>query len=79
MNLFRSEEHVRQWPLYDPASAAGTLPLGAFLEVFSQRLFRERLAPDYVSRVPSLRGDLLAALAWVSNNASFWQPAPPTG
>ena len=79
MNLFRSEEHVRQWPLYDPASAAGTLPLGAFLEVFSQSLFRQRLTPDYVSRVPRLRDDLLATLARVSNNAPFWQPAPPAG
>ena len=77
MNLFRSEEHVRQWPLYDPASAEGTMPLVAFLEVFSQPLFRERLAPDYVSRVPSLRGDLIATLARVSNNALFWQPRPP--
>ena len=77
MNLFRSEEHVTNWPLYDPASAAGTMPLTAYLEVFSRPLFRERLAPDYVARVPSLRGDLLTTLARVSNDAPFWQPRPP--
>ena len=77
MNLFRSEEHVRTWSLFDPASAEGTLPLAAFHELFSTPLFRERLAPDYVARVPSLRGEMLSTLARVTNGAAFWQPRPP--
>ena len=77
MNLFRSEEHVSRWSLFDPASAEGILPLAAFHEVFSTPLFRERLAEDYVSRVPNLRGELIARLARVSGGAAFWQPRPP--
>ena len=52
MNLFRSEEHVRNWSLYAPESADGIMPLADYAILFSTGLFRERLQPDYLLRLP---------------------------
>ena len=53
MNLFRSEEHVRRWAGFDPASAAGILPAAELHAKLFARFgrYRERLAPDYLDRV----------------------------
>ena len=50
MNLFRSEEHIRNWARFDPATAEGIVPLEAVVRVFSGSMFRRRLDPDYVTR-----------------------------
>ncbi len=49
MNLFRSEEHARNWVGWDPAYAEMLQPLAYWLERFSADRFRERLRPDYIS------------------------------
>jgi len=46
MNLFRSEEHVRRWALFDPASEDGIRPIQEFAALFSLPMFRERSALD---------------------------------
>ena len=56
MNLFRSEEHVLSWTRYDPGSAEGTMPL-RLAALFGGELFRERLAPDYLLRMPQMMGE----------------------
>ena len=50
MNLFRSEEHARNWREFDPQFTASLQPLAHWVELFSEDRFRARGAPDYISR-----------------------------
>lgn len=50
MNLFRSEEHVRRWPLYFQAADDYVMPVADWAEVFSVSMFRHRLDNDYLAR-----------------------------
>ena len=76
MNLFRSEEHVRNWVQYDPDSADGTMLLKDYAALFSGGMFRERLAPDYVLRLPQLAGDWVATLIKLGKTGNFWRLRP---
>jgi len=51
MNLFRSEEHARNWSSYDPATVDNLQPLADYLDRFSAERFRERDRRDYISWV----------------------------
>jgi hypothetical protein len=73
MNLFRSEEHVLNWTPYDPGSADGTMSLRDYADLFGVGLFRERLAPDYLLRIPQLAGEWIAALAKMGKTGPFWR------
>ncbi len=72
MNLFRSEEHVRRWSRYDPASREGTLSLGDWVRVFSVEYCRARLEPDYFLRAWDLRPGLFEALEQLGKTGDFW-------
>lgn len=76
MNLFRSEEHVRNWSLYDAESADGIMSLRDYATLFGVGLFRERLSPDYVLRIPQLAGDWIATLVKLGKTGPFWQLRP---
>lgn len=56
MNLFRSEEHARNWPSFDPAMASMLKPVAAWAEIFSNPFFRERGRSDYISWTRSEAG-----------------------
>lgn len=78
MNLFRSEEHARQWPRFDPASEEGIRPVANFVTIlFVLPRYRERPAPDYLLRVGELSGDLPAALERLGRSRPFWRLSPP--
>jgi len=78
MNLFRSEEHVRQWALFDPSSAEGTRPVSDFATIlFVLPRHRERLAPDYLLRLTELSRDLPTRLEQFGRGAPFWRLTPP--
>ncbi len=49
MNLFRSEEHARNWVGFNPAYAETLQPLSYWAERFSSENFRSRLRSDYIS------------------------------
>ncbi len=74
MNLFRSEEHAKNWSKYEPESEDGILPLAQWAEIFSEPLFRNRLQADYLSQ----RGDNLTGLnvafAKAGGDSEFWRP-----
>ncbi len=74
MNLFRSEEHVQNWSHYDPASAESIMPLANWATVFSGPLCRNRLQPDYLSRVNEYAAELLASLQKLGKAGPFWTP-----
>ena len=73
MNLFRSEEHVKNWSQYHPESADGTMPLGDYATLFGIRLFRERLEPDYVLRLMELAPEWITTLVNLGKTGPFWQ------
>ena len=73
MNLFRSEEHVRNWVQYDPDSADGTMPLRDYAMLFSGSMFRERLSPDYLLRIPELAREWVGILIKLGKTGSFWR------
>ncbi|MGD0210707.1 MAG: hypothetical protein ABSC14_06980 [Desulfomonilia bacterium] len=74
MNLFRSEEHIRNWPRYDPVTAEGILPLKDLVTVFSGNLFKRRLDTDYVSRSQEYTMELLNVLSEIGKTRPFWKP-----
>jgi len=49
MNLFRSEEHIRNWVRYDPVTEEGILPLEDLVKFFSGKFSKKRLDLNYVS------------------------------
>jgi len=49
MNLFRSEEHARNWARFNPEFEENLNPLTYWLERFAGERFRARSRPDYIS------------------------------
>jgi hypothetical protein len=49
MNLFRSEEDIRNWVQFDAGTEEGIIGLDDLLKLFSGRYFRKRLDPDWFS------------------------------
>jgi len=73
MNLFRSEEHVKNWSGYDPVSADAIMPLADWALVFSGPLMRKRLDQDYLARVQEYIPELFSALHKLGKTGPFWQ------
>ena len=49
MNLFRSEEHARNWSGYDPEMDDSLRSLSDWAELFSNPFFTQRGRHDYIS------------------------------
>jgi hypothetical protein len=71
MNLFRSEEHIRNWSGFKANAEEGIKKLSDVVVLFSANFFRRRLESDYVSRMPDYLKELMGILKGMS---SFWQP-----
>ena len=56
MNLFRSEEHARDWEEFDPRMAHLLRPVEWWAETFSSPIFTERGRRDYISWVTGPEG-----------------------
>ena len=74
MNLFRSEEHIRNWARYDPAAEQGILPLENIVKVFSGKFMQKRLDPNYVSHVQEYFGEVLFVISEIAKMRPFWTP-----
>ncbi len=74
MNLFRSEEHVKNWPSYDPVSAESIMPVSSWATAFSGPLHRNRLEPDYLSRMHEYATEMFMALGKLGKAGPFWTP-----
>ena len=74
MNLFRSEEHVKNWSQYDAVSAESIMPLANWALAFSGPLFRNRLKPDYLSRIKEYASELVLSLKKLGKVGAFWTP-----
>lgn len=76
MNLFRSEEHIRNWNGYQPGTEGGIVALKDLVGLFSLDFMRRRLDPDYVSRRGEYVNGFLAAVAQVAKKNPFWALEP---
>ncbi len=72
MNLFRSEEHVRNWSGFQAGTEEGIVRLPDMLGIFSGNFFRRRLDPDYMSRFREYAGEFVKAVAALGR--PFWAP-----
>ncbi len=49
MNLFRSEEHARNWDGFVHAMESSLQPVSEWADIFANPFFRERGRGDYIS------------------------------
>jgi hypothetical protein len=56
MNLFRSEEHARNWESFDESMVSALKPVAEWADIFSNQFFRQRGRPDYISWMSSGEG-----------------------
>ena len=70
MNLFRSEEHARNWSGFKPDTDEGIIPLGDLAALFSGNYFHRRLDDDWVSRSREYAIELGKEFA---KRGPFWQ------
>jgi len=76
MNLFRSEEHVQNWSLYDPDTLEGIMPLADWLAIFSTEGRKHVLDADFISSWRPKRGqERDEVFARLGKSGSFWQQA----
>ena len=71
MNLFRSEEDVRNWSGFKAGTEEGINRLSDIVGLFSGNFFSKRLEPDYASR---MEGYLVEFMNVLKGMGSFWQP-----
>ena len=70
MNLFRSEEHVRNWSGFKTGTEEGMNKVSDVAALFSGNFFTKRLDSDYVSH---MRDYLMELIGGMKNLGSFWQ------
>ena len=76
MNLFRSEEHIKNWKGYQPGTEGGIVALEDLVGLFSLNFMCRRLDPDYVSRSGEYVNDFLATVADIGRKIPFWALEP---
>ena len=76
MNLFRSEEHVRNWSGFKPETEAGNLTLADAIAIMSTPRHRDRLGGRYVSMAQELAPQFIERLLDVTNSTTYWNPRP---
>ena len=73
MNLFRSEEHIRNWAGYKADSDEGITPLPDMLKLFSGPYFKRRLDRDYVSHMREYAVEMIAVMKEIGKIGPFWK------
>lgn len=73
MNLFRSEEHARNWTGFRAEAAAGLRPLADIQALWTAERYSQRLNGHYVSSVASYWPAFLEVLNRVTGGDPFWQ------
>jgi hypothetical protein len=77
MNLFRSEDHVKNWRGFKSGTEGGIVNLAVLMKLFSVDTFTRRLDPDYVSRMKEYRAARSAAWGEIMKKNPFWLPKAP--
>ncbi len=76
MNLFRSEEHVRNWSGFKEGTDEAILPIADLMTIFQTPRHSAKFCGDYVSSAPEYATLFFEKLKEVTDNASFWNPSP---
>jgi hypothetical protein len=71
MNLFRSEEHIRNWGGFKADTEEGMNKVSDIAGLFSGNFFTKRSDPDYVSHLQEYLMELIGVLKGMG---PFWQP-----
>ena len=78
MNLFRSEEHIRNWAQFNPDSAEASLPLSDEVTLFSTEAGKHRLDGDYISQwLPKWAAERAEAARRLGKAGPFWPGTSP--
>lgn len=77
MNLFRSEDHVKNWSGFKQGTEEGIVDLSVLMKLFSVDTFTRRLDHDYVSRMKEYRVARIAAWGEIMKKSSFWLSKAP--
>jgi len=81
MNLFRSEDHARRWPQFNPASEAGLgfIRLEDLVALFGTESRRHMLDADYLSAwYPKRAAERRSVLERAGKTTPFWLGTPGT-
>ncbi len=70
MNLFRSEEHVKNWSGFKSGTEEGMNKVSDVAALFSGNFFTKRLDPDYASNMQNYLMELIGVM---KDMGSFWQ------
>ena len=62
MLFFRSEEHLKNWAQYDPATEGGISQLEGLLKMFSSNIFKRRLDRGYFSNMKAYIGEMIGEI-----------------
>ena len=73
MNLFRSEEHVRNWASFVEGTDEGITPLPDMVKLFSGPLFTRRLDLDYLSHRPEYGRQMIEVMKEIGKTGPFWK------
>jgi hypothetical protein len=73
MNLFRSEEHIRNWARFDPATTEGITTLPDLVTLFSGPYFKRRMDLNWVSKSRDYAREMVATMAAIGKTGPFWQ------
>jgi hypothetical protein len=73
MNLFRSEEHVRNWASFAEGSDEGITPLADMIKLFSGPYFTRRLDEDYVSHQFEYAREMIKTIKEIGKTGPFWK------
>ena len=77
MNLFRSEEHVRRWTQFNPASEVGFITLAELAGFFGTETRRHMLDADYLSVwFPKRGAERREYMARIGKVVPFWMGTP---
>jgi hypothetical protein len=71
MIFFRSEEHLKNWAQYDPATKDGISQLEGLLSMFSGNLFKRRMDPDYFSNMRTYLGEMIGEMGKIAGIGNF--------
>ena len=75
MNLFRSEEHVKNWSGFKEGTDEAMLSVVDLMAIFQTPRHRAKYIGNYVSCAPEYAPAFFDKLKEVTGGASFWNPS----
>ncbi|MGZ3595369.1 MAG: hypothetical protein ACXVAD_07300 [Syntrophales bacterium] len=73
MNLFRSEDHVRNWKSFVQGTDEGIMSLDDLRKLFSGPFFRRRMDKDYLSHINEYAREMVQGMKEIGKTGPFWK------